>query len=102
MAEKMYENVKGSDGHGLQLLFKTFCSRKNWNHYNYLGESECHPCIMEESMIIPKRKSSSHCIHMYTHKHTREDVADDKNGCCCCSAALMLTSSVGLKEMRKM
>ena len=52
MPEKNYENVKGSDGHGLELLFRTFCSRMNWNHYNIFGESECHPYIMEESMVI--------------------------------------------------
>ena len=27
------ENVKCSDGHGLELLFRTFCSRMNWKHY---------------------------------------------------------------------
>ena len=64
MPEKNYENVKGSDGHGLELLFWTFCSKMNWNHYNFFGESECHPCIMEESMIMYQVVRFSHesCI----------------------------------------
>ena len=48
-ARKIYENVKGIDGHGLELFFRTFCSRMNWNHYKKFGSpSIIH--IMEISM----------------------------------------------------